>query len=200
MDPDGGEDRDLIRQLAESAPAFERFYRAHVREVTRFVARRCRTPEDVADAVAATFLAVLTSAHTYDADRGSPSAWLHSIAANEVVRQHRVRQRTTTLGLRLQGRRLLSPDDSERIAEIIDAEQAARQLRRLIAQAPPAERQLLERIVEGDGTTASAARSLGITPGAARVRLARLRQRARRDADVSTDEIKAACRPEGGTS
>ncbi|MGH9074671.1 MAG: RNA polymerase sigma factor [Acidimicrobiales bacterium] len=59
-------DADLLGRLGDDPSAFEQFYRRHFDAVTRFLARRCRTPEDVADATSATFLAVLKSVSTYD--------------------------------------------------------------------------------------------------------------------------------------
>ncbi len=67
-------DADLLGRLAEDpadAAAFEELYRLHVGPLTRFLAARCASPEDVADAVAQTFLSVLTSAASYDARRGN---------------------------------------------------------------------------------------------------------------------------------
>jgi hypothetical protein len=65
-------DVELLRQLGEDSCAFEQFYRRHVGTVTRFLARRCTTPEDVADATSATFLAAMLSASTYDPRLGQP--------------------------------------------------------------------------------------------------------------------------------
>ncbi len=71
---------DLL-PIARDPAAFEAFYRRHVTDVTRFVARRTADPHTVADLTAEVFLAVIGSAHTYSASRGTQRAWLNGIAA-----------------------------------------------------------------------------------------------------------------------
>jgi RNA polymerase sigma-70 factor (ECF subfamily) len=176
-------DEELIEELAASATAFEAFYRRHVAGVTRFLAGRCRTADDVADATASTFLAVLVSSHTYDPQLGSPTSWLYAIARNEAHGQLRAFGRHEALRLRLCGRRLLSPDDAERIAEMIDAERDVARLRPVIDSASASERAFLEHMVAEDLTPAATASMLGISPGAGRVRLTRLRERIRNSAE-----------------
>src|SRR6202034_806468 len=106
-------DESLLSELAEDPDALEVFYRRHLQGVTRFLARRSKSPEDVADAVSATFVAVLVSSRSFDSDIGSPTAWLYSIAANVSKRQWRSGDMDTALLKRVRGRELLSPDDAE---------------------------------------------------------------------------------------
>jgi RNA polymerase sigma-70 factor (ECF subfamily) len=170
-------DVELLRTLTRSPQAFETFYRRHVGEITRYLAGRCQTPEDVADGVSATFLAVLVSAESFDPERGSPFAWLYAIARNEARGQSRLAGRREALRVRLHGSSLLSQADTERLAEIIDFERAAAHLKVALRTAPANELELLDRVVTNDESTAEAARSLGITPAAGRKRLERLRGR-----------------------
>jgi RNA polymerase sigma-70 factor (ECF subfamily) len=170
-------DVELLRTLASSPLAFEDFYRRHVTELIRFLARRCRTPEDVADGVSATFLAVLVSAGTFDPERGSPLAWLYAIARNEARQQSRSSGRRDALRERLQGSALLSQEDTERLAELIDAERDATRLNDTLRTAPDNELELLGHIISNNATTAEASRSLGISPSTGRKRLERLRGR-----------------------
>jgi phosphoribosylaminoimidazole-succinocarboxamide synthase len=172
---DEAPDAELIAAIPSSAAAFDAFYRRHIAAVMRFLARRCDTPEDVADAAADTFVAVLGSCSTYRSERGSVAAWLYGIARNAASDRLRERGRSDALALRLQGRRLLTSDDAERIAEMIDAERDAARLAPVLATARTSERELLDRIVDVDLTPAAASRSLGIEPSAGRRRLARLR-------------------------
>jgi RNA polymerase sigma-70 factor (ECF subfamily) len=171
------DDVELLRTLAKSPRAFETFYRRHVSDITRYLARRCRTPEDVADGVSATFLAVLTSAERFDPERGTPFAWLYSIARNEARGQSRSAGRREALRVRLQGSALLSQEDTDRIAELIDYERAAARLNVALSTAPANELELLDRVVANDENATEAARSLGISPSAGRKRLERLRGR-----------------------
>lgn len=173
-------DSELLGRLTEDQAAFEQLYRRHFAMVARFLARRCATPEDVADAASATWLAVMLSGSTYDERAGSAVSWLCSIAANEAKRLHRGAARRGALAERVRGSRLLGPDDVERLSEMIDAERAASELRLVLGDAPQGEQDLLNEMVGGDLSPAEAARTLGISSGAARVRLTRLRGRVAR--------------------
>lgn len=177
LGPTPASDAELLEKLADDPGALEEFYRRHVGMVMRFLARRCWTPEDVADATSATFLAVLVSSSTYDPLAGDAPRWLRSIAANEASRIARGRQRSAALTNRVRGRRLLAQDDVERISEMIDAEREVERLGAAIDGAPQSEKDVVSTMVDRDLTPSEAARALGITPGAARVRLSRLRDR-----------------------
>jgi RNA polymerase sigma factor (sigma-70 family) len=170
-------DTELLLTLATSPDAFEDFYRRHVARITRFLAQQLRTPEDVADAVATTFLAVLVSVATFDPERGSPTAWLYAIARNEARGQSRSVGRREALRLHLQGSALLSHEDSDRLGELIDAQRAASQLDDALGTASDGELELLSHIVTNNMSVAQAARSIGITPSTARKRMQRLRGR-----------------------
>jgi RNA polymerase sigma factor (sigma-70 family) len=188
---DEAPDAELIAAIPSSAAAFDAFYRRHIAAVMRFLARRCNTPEDVADAAADTFVAVLGSWSTYHSERGSVAAWLYGIARNAASDRLRERGRSDALALRLQGRRLLASDDAERIAEMIDAERAAARLAPVLATVRTSERELLDRIVDADLTPAAASRSLGIEPSAGRRRLARLRDSVQIHVDLAADAARS---------
>jgi len=179
MDPSWSDrsDEALLSELADNPYALEVFYRRHLDGVMRFLARRSNSPEDVADAVSATFVAVLVSSRSFDPSLGSPTAWLYSIAANLAKRQSRTRDRYAAILEKVRGRDLLTPDDAERIAEIIDAERDVAVLLPFIASAPESERDVLGRMVSDDLRAVDVARALGISHAAARNRLTRLRQR-----------------------
>ena len=170
-------DVELLRELASCPAALEDFYRRHVDSVTRFLARRCRTPEDLADAVSATFVAVLVSARSYDPDLGSPTAWLFTIARNEAREQGRSAGRREALRHRLIGSSLLSRDDTDRLAELIDAEGRAIKLEETLSGASVGELELLHSMVSHDATVTESALSLGISSATGRKRLERLRHR-----------------------
>lgn len=170
-------DEELLRQIASSPAGLEAFYRRHVESVTGFLASRCRTPEDLADAVSATFVAVLISARSYDPDLGSPTAWLFAIARNEALGQGRSLGRREALRHRLNGSALLSSDDTERLAEVIDAEIRSAQLEEMLSGAAVGELELLHSMVWQDATVTEASASLGISSATGRKRLERLRRR-----------------------
>ena len=170
-------DADLLGRAGHDPVAFEQFYRRHFSTVTRFLARRCATPEDVADATSATFLAVMLSGSTYEPGAGKPVSWLCSVAANEAKRLRRKSFRDAALAERVRGSRFLAADDIDRLAEMIDAERDATGLQVLITEAPRGEQELLRHMMADDLSPTEAARAIGISSGAGRVRLSRLRWR-----------------------
>ena len=178
-------DAELLARLGNDRSAFEQFYLRHFDTVTRFLARRCATPEDVADATSATFLCVMLSSATYNPAIGKPLAWLYAIAANEAKRIHRKNMRHDALGNRVRGSVFLYPDDADRLAEMIDAERRAATIRLVITEAPQAEQDLLRHMVEHGSSPAEAAHAIGVSSGAGRMRLSRLRNRFK-EADART--------------
>jgi RNA polymerase sigma-70 factor (ECF subfamily) len=183
------DDATLLGRVAADPEALEHFYRRHIADITRFLARRCRTPEDVADAVSATFVAVLLSARTFDPALGSPMAWLYAIARNEAHRQDRSLGRREALRRRLQGSDLLSRDDAERIGEIIDAQREVGHLDEVLTHASPGELELVRSMATRDLSVTQASLSIGISAATGRKRLERLRRRVN-GADPSTSDQK----------
>ncbi|MBL1065427.1 RNA polymerase sigma factor [Streptomyces sp. 7-21] len=161
---------------ARDPAAFEEFYRRHVNEVTRFVARRSEDPHDVADLTAEVFLAVIDSGHTYRKSRGSETAWLYGIARNVVSAERRRAAREARLTSRVAGRRLLEPDDISRLEDKLAAEHEGRAALAAMADLPEGERAVLELVAVDQLSIAEAAAALGIKPVTARVRLHRARK------------------------
>jgi hypothetical protein len=134
---------------AGSAPTpriFEAFYREHVEDLQRFVARRVGARERPADLTAEIFLAAIDSAHHYRPRRGTPKAWLYGIARVLVANDHRRRgrERAREAGEEwLRGSALLDPEDAARIDARTESLgsggiAATRPLRsRIPAQVPP---------------------------------------------------------------
>jgi len=172
-------DAQLLERLNQDMEALRAFYLRHVGAVTRFLARRCRTPEDLADAVAQTFVAVIGSAHRYDAARGNATAWLFGIAAHTASAQWRDQKRAAGIAAAVSGRRLLDEDDYARLEARIDASRLQQPLADALGSLGPAEREIVELVDLDELAPADAARVLGINPAAARMRLARGRRRMR---------------------
>lgn len=180
-------DRELLAALSADRAAFEVFYRRHVGRVIRFAARRLSEPADVADLTAATFVEVLTSAATYDPSRGQPEAWLLGIAVRLIANGRRRQGREAAALRRIAGRRLIDPDDFERLEEQIDASRATTAALYAMAKLKPSEREALL-LVGADGLTpAQAAGVLGITGPAFRMRLHSARRALARALDSSGD-------------
>lgn len=172
-----------LAEIASDPDAFERFYRAHVESVQRFVARRVDDPYVAADLTADVFVAVIESAHTYRPGRGEPVAWVFGIARNVVADSHRRAARERRAAARVRGRELIGEDDLAAMHDRIDAAASARALHREIARLPAAERAVLELVALDGLSVTDAARALGITAVAARVRLHRARGTLRRRLD-----------------
>ena len=183
------------RAAARDPQLFEEFYRRHVDAMTSFVARRVADPHTVADLTAEIFLAVLDSAHTYRASRGSERAWLYGIARNVVAGERRRVARETDRDRRISGRRLLEPDDIARLEDKLDAESPGRRALAALERLPAGERAVLELVAVDDLTVGEAATALGISQVAARVRLHRARKSLREQAESPGGEPFGSCLP-----
>jgi RNA polymerase sigma factor (sigma-70 family) len=166
---------EQIPRIAHDPEAFETFYRAHVEDVQRFVARRVADPHLAADLTAEVFLAAIDAAPTYRPGRGAPVAWLFGIARNVVAGELRRAGRERRAQARVEGSRLLEPDDVARLQERIDAAAQARRLHAALADLADGERAVFELVALDDLSPAEAAAALGIRPVTARVRLHRAR-------------------------
>jgi RNA polymerase sigma-70 factor (ECF subfamily) len=87
------------------------------------------SPGEVADQVAATFLAALERSDSYDPAKGDPSAWLFGIAANLLANQRRRAAREQLAQARFDAQALLSPDDVETLLSRMEASVEATRLR-----------------------------------------------------------------------
>ena len=169
-------DEDLLRRLSSDPAAFEVFYRRHVDQVIGFAARRVTDPADAADLVAATFVTVLTAARSYDPGRGEPGAWLLGIAARLIVNARRRKARESAALARIAGRRLIGPSDIERLEERIDAARSSQAVIAALKRLRPRAREALLLVSEAGLRPAEAARVLGISPAAFRMRLSAARR------------------------
>ena len=163
----------------KAAVEFERLYRAQVDAVTAFFARRSADPQMVADLTADTFVQAITSFGTFNPRKGTARAWVFGIARRvyavhcEAYSQQRDRER------RLAGRRPLDADQVEELLDRIDAERAGRTVMTELAALPETDRTLVELVDLAGLPAKEAAGALGISPGAARMRLMRTRARLR---------------------
>ena len=165
-----------VRSIGTDPAAFTEFYRAHVDEVTRFVARRVADPQLAADLTAEVFLAVIEAAARYRGSFAGPRTWLYGIARNVIAAEFRRSGRERRAESLVAGRRLLDADDVDRLMEKIDALRQVRELYEELQALPEGERAVLE-LVSVDGLTVTeAAVALNIRQAAARVRLHRARR------------------------
>lgn len=172
--------------------AFADLYRENVGRVAGFAARRVDSPGEVADLVAATFLVALERSDSYDPEKGDPAAWLLGIAAHLLANQRRRLVREELARARLDARALLSPDDVESLVARMDATAEARSVRAAMETLSEPYREVLLLVGEFALSPAAAAKAVGISQTAFRVRLSRARRALRR-----TMESQAASFPVG---
>lgn len=168
-------DGELIARLRSDPAALDLFYRRHRTRVLHYAERRCRQPADVADLVAATFLAALASADRFDARRGEAGSWLIGIASRQWGLLCRAERKQQLL------RAVAAPwtpsnDDIARLEEQIDAARASGQVEAALDQIGPQHREVLWLIGHDGLTVREAAAALGVSAGTFRVRLLRARR------------------------
>jgi RNA polymerase sigma-70 factor (ECF subfamily) len=169
---------------------FERLYRANVEAVTAYFARRSADPHVVADLTADTFVAVITSFGNFDPRKGTARAWVFGIARRVYAsyceaysqQEHKLR--------RLAGRRDLDQDQVEELLDRIDAQRAGRDLVTGLTTLPERDRAVIELVDIAGLRPKEAAATLGITPGAVRMRLMRTRAQLRRQA-TTTNQVRS---------
>jgi RNA polymerase sigma-70 factor (ECF subfamily) len=159
---------------------FAALYRDNVGRVTGFAARRLFNPGEVADLVAATFLVALERSDSYDPEKGDPSAWLLGIASNLLANQRRRLVREQLARARLDARALLSPDDVEALVDQMDASAEASRVRAAMECLSAPYREVLLLVGESSLSATTAAKTVGISQTAYRVRLSRARRALRR--------------------
>jgi len=175
---------------AGATAEFERLYRANVEAVTAYFARRSADPHVVADLTADTFVAVITSFESFDPRKGTARAWVFGIARRVYasyceaysLQEHKLR--------RLAGRRDLDPDQVEELLDRIDAQRAGRDLVTGLTALPERDRAVIELVDIAGFAPKEAAATLGLTPGAVRMRLMRTRAQLRRQATL-TNQVRS---------
>jgi RNA polymerase sigma-70 factor, ECF subfamily len=172
QDPDGS-------ALAE----FEQVYVDNAEVVLAYFARRCAEPQVVADLTSETFVRAAGGFASFDPRRGSARAWLFGIAANVFARHCSQTAEAREATVRLAAQRPLDADETEELAERIDAERAGRELMEQWAQLPEPERAAVELVDLSGLTPKEAAAALGVSRVALRKRLSRARARLRKEHD-----------------
>jgi RNA polymerase sigma factor (sigma-70 family) len=167
---------------------FETLYRGEFELVLRFFARRCGEAQTVADLTADTFLEALKSFRGAPPAPGRERAWTLAIARRVYARHCARSVRDRDLSARLITREPLGRDEAEEIGERIDAERRGRDLLVGIRGLPAHEREVLEAVAIDGESPRDAARTLGISWSALRVRLFRARARLRKEGGDS-DEV-----------
>ncbi|MBS1676514.1 MAG: RNA polymerase sigma factor [Actinobacteria bacterium] len=176
---DGGVGPEQLRWIGTDPDIFEAFYREHVENLQRFIARRVADRARAADLTAEIFLAAIESVDRYRPGAGTPRAWLYGIARVVVANDTRRRAAERRREEQWRGSDLLDGDDVARIDARIDAAARARELYAAMDRLPESERAVLELVALDDLSVAEAAAAAGVRPATARVRLFRARRKLR---------------------
>lgn len=146
-----------------------------------------RAPASADDLLAETWLAAFAGRHGYDPGRGDVVAWLFGIARHVLLAHLRGEQRRAAQAI--PGRASeASVDEWTAVDARLDAEGCAPALRRMLADLPPEERDVLLLVAWEQLTPTEVSVVLGIPPGTARSRLHRARRRITADWDTSVDD------------
>lgn len=192
---DGAGDSVVLAAVAAGDPdALAVLWHRHAATVIRFCIRRCETADDVADAVAETFLVAWRAAGRYRPETPTAAPWLLGIARRTVARQHRTvagsRRLAQRLARRADGWPRFADEEYAAVDAAVDAAQQAPAIKAALRALPARERQVLELVAYDELDPTEAARVLGVSPNAARLRLARARRRLReRFPDVSAELV-----------
>jgi RNA polymerase sigma-70 factor (ECF subfamily) len=83
------DERELVDRARTDPEAFALLYRRHLPPIHTFLLRRTGSVPLAEDLTAATFEKALRSLASYSSGRGAFGAWVHRIAANELIDHHR---------------------------------------------------------------------------------------------------------------
>lgn len=160
---------------------FEAVYRANVRVVTAFFARRSIDPQVVADLTADTFVEAIRSFGSFDPGKGAPRPWLIAIARRVHARYYQCEVNGRAALRRSPVQLLVDSDEIEELEGRIDAERSGRALIEQLADLSAVEREAVELVDVAGFSPKEAAGALGVSPGTLRVRLFRARAHLRKE-------------------
>ncbi len=164
---------------------FEELYRATYPRVVAY-ARSMASREDADDAVAEAF--AIAWRRQRDIPHGAELGWLISVARNVLANTRRSRRRAGALHALLDLQpRAPGPDPADRVEDS--------ELRAALMELSPLDREAVVLTAWFELSSADAARALGITPAAFRMRTARARRRLRASLNLMTTKEQAQWNP-----
>ena len=174
---DSAADPQQVESGGSRIGEFERFYRAQFGPVVSYFARRYDDPQLVANLTADVFVASIRSFGDYDPQRTSARAWAIGNARRVWLRHRQSDPRDEDQQRRRSIERLLDRAETRELMWWIDVEQSSRELVERLAAMSALDREAVELVDLCELTSAEAARELGISTAALRVRLLRTRAR-----------------------
>ena len=162
-----------------AARAFEEIYESEFDVVTSYFARRTADPQTAADLTADTFVAAITSFATFDRTRGTARGWVLGIARRVFAQHCEAVTRGKDVVARIHGHRPLDTDEISDLVTRIDAERAGRELIAAMNALSATDREVIELVDLVGMAPKDAAKVLGMSSGALRIRLFRVRGKVR---------------------
>ena len=156
--------------------AFELQFNTHLQAIVRYAQRRLAGNDAVWDVVAETFTVAWRRRATAPTNPDEVLPWLYAIAGNVTRNTQRAQLRRDQLGRRSALPVDASTDGNQEADARLDAEP---RLSRALAQVSDDDREILRLVAWENLDLAGAAVALGISYGAAKVRLHRARRRLR---------------------
>jgi RNA polymerase sigma factor (sigma-70 family) len=167
-------DAELLTASRDEPAAFVELYRRHAEDLLRYFARRTLDPETAAELTAETFAEAFASRGNYRDTGANGVAWLYGIARHQLSRFFRAGRVAQTARMRLGiPAREVSPDDFERIEDLVDFAPLRAALAEALETLAEDQREALRlRVIDGLSYTEVAAR-LQCAESAARQRVSR---------------------------
>ena len=162
--------------------SFEHVYRTCGTAVLAYALRRSASREDALDVVAETFATAWRRRADMPPDPEDARPWLFGIARRCLANARRGSDRAGRLGERLAA--VLPPDSVPDPAAVHERSDDSRRVRAALQELSAEDRELLTLVAWEGLTPAQVAGALGLSAGAARVRLHRARGRLRAALDI----------------
>ena len=175
------DDQVMVRVKAGSASAFGVLYdRFHVRAL-RVAQSVCREHGRAEEAVQEAFLSIWKTRATYEAGRGTPAAWVLTATRYRAID---VARRNGQHAARRAGDESLDGVPAlGNVAEQVEEDARARDLRVLLAKLPEAQREVITLAYYGELTHSEIAAQLHLPPGTVKGRMRLGLEKLRRDID-----------------
>lgn len=167
------DDAALVAAARRDRREFAGLYERYVDRLYRYALARTGSETVADDIVSETMVAALEGLARFDPTRGSFAGWLFAIAARKLADRGRRQGRVQRLVGRLRGAESSHEDTLE---TVIRGEEAAT-VRRLLARLSSRDRELVLLRYSAGLNSSEIAEALGMSSGAARVRLMRVLQR-----------------------
>jgi RNA polymerase sigma-70 factor (ECF subfamily) len=166
------DDAALVAAARRDRREFSHLYERYADRLYRYALARTGSETAADDIVSETMVAALESLARFDPTKGSFAGWLFAIAARKLADRGRRQGRLQRLVGRLRG----EGTQEDALETVIRGEDAAT-VRRLLAGLSAKDRELVLLRYSAGLNSTEIAEALGISSGAARVRLMRVLQR-----------------------